>query len=224
MFRTTTSTIIGTAPRTTTGTASGPTTTPTGSTFAERAAAPQQRRLGAAAIVGFVTALFMGLLTIGLGVVFTAVGTSAIAEVEPHADGVTTVGQVVGSTEATVLIDGIVHRHFAPVYVYEDVEGAMHRVTDYATAGSRPPAAGTTVELSYLPGDPDSVRRTDVDRDWLQWFVLGGRAAVFVGLVVVVGAIGVFGLRRVQRWRNSGDRLSRNAAIPSDWSSVAKRA
>ncbi len=181
-------------------------------------------RSSVAGIIGVATALFLGVMTIVLGVVFAAVGTSAMAEVEPHADGVMTVGEVVGTAENTVLIDGVARRHFAPIYMYEDLDGTVHRVTDYMTAEARPLAAGTKVELSYLPGDPESVRRTDADRDWLQWFVVGGHTTIAVGVLIVVVALGLCARRRIQRWRKSGDRFSRNAAMPSGWSSVAKRA
>ncbi|MEM9515356.1 MAG: DUF3592 domain-containing protein [Actinomycetota bacterium] len=202
-------------------------TVPTASFSAQIARTRASGRTQTSGIVGFIgvaTAVFLGVMTLVLGVVFTAVGSSAMAEVEPHADGVSTVGQVVGSTEKSVLIDGVAHRHYAPVYVYEDLEGTVHRVTDYMTAESRPLAVGTTVELSYLPGDPDSVRRTDADRAWLQWFVVGGRVAAASGAFIVVAALGWSAVRLIQRWRNSGSRFSRNAAMPSGWSSVAKRA
>ncbi|MEO1056610.1 MAG: DUF3592 domain-containing protein [Actinomycetota bacterium] len=202
-------------------------TVPTASFTAQLARTRATGRTQSSGIVGFIgvaTAVFLGVMTLVVGVVFSAVGSSAMAEVEPHADGVSTVGQVVGAAEKTVVIDGVARRHYAPIYVYEDLEGTAHRVTDYMTAESRPLAVGTTVELSYLPGDPDSVRRTDANREWLQWFVVGGRATAGLGVLIVVGALGWSALRLIQRWRNSGSRFSRNAAMPSGWSSVAKRA
>lgn len=87
------------------------------------------------------------------------------------------------------------------MYEYEDVAGQLQRVVDHISADSRPLAVGSTVEISDLPGDPDSVRRTDVDRSWLGWFVVGGGVAAAIGGAIALGSfvVGVIAIVRISR-------------------------
>jgi hypothetical protein len=133
------------------------------------------------ATTGLISSMLTGLFIAAMGGVFALVGLSVMADAEPPEGGVATTAEVIGSVEGYALIDGIARPRFSPVYEYEDVDGQLHRVTDHISAGARPPAVGSTVEVSYLPGEPDSVRRTDVDKDWLWWFVIGGGITFAVG-------------------------------------------
>jgi len=150
--------------------------------------------------IGLLTGVLTGLLIAVLGGVFALAGWTAIADAEPPEGGLDTTAQVVGSVEGHALIDGIARPSFSPVYEYVDVDGQLHRVTDHISADSRPPAVGSTVEISYVPGVPDSVRRTDVDNDWLRWFVVGGGVTAALGATIVVLSL-VVGVSRLVRSR-----------------------
>jgi hypothetical protein len=141
-----------------------------------------------------VTRQFFGLFIAALGGAFAFVGWFTLAEFEPPNGGVSTSAVVVGSIEERVLIDGIARPNFAPVYEYEDLDGQIQRVTDHLSADVRPLAVGSTVEVSYLPGEPNSVLRTDVDHGWLQWFVVGGGFTAGIGVLMVL--FSVFGAVR----------------------------
>lgn len=141
-----------------------------------------------------VTRLFLGLFIAALGGAFAIVGWFTLADLEPPDGGVSTNAVVIGSIESHVLIDGIARPNFAPVYEYEDLDGQIQRVTDHTSADVRPLAAGSTVEVSYLPGEPSSVRRTDVDHSWLQWFVVVGGLTAGIGVLMVL--FSVFGAVR----------------------------
>lgn len=54
------------------------------------------------------------------------------------------------------------------------ISSALTSLFIAAIGGVFAPEVGSTVEISHLPGEPDSARRTDVDKDWLRWFVIGG--------------------------------------------------
>ena len=162
------------------------------------------RRTELGLIIGALSGVLTGIVLAVVGGVLAFSGQIAVADVEPPENGVTTTAIVVGSVERRVLIDGIARPSFSPVYEYEDVAGDVHRVTDHISSESRPPAVGSTVEISYLPGDPESVRRTDVDDDWLRWLTLGGWIAAGVGativfLSLVVGAAALISRRRRMR-------------------------
>ncbi|MGA9278535.1 DUF3592 domain-containing protein [Ilumatobacter sp.] len=138
------------------------------------------------ATIGLATGMVTGFFLVALGAVFVLVGWSAKADTEPPENGVATTAEIVGSVEETVLIDGIAKPVFSPVYEYVDTAGRTHRVTDGTASTGRPPTVGSIVEISYLPGDPESVRRTDIDRRWLQWFVRGGAIIAVIGMVTAL--------------------------------------
>lgn len=137
----------------------------------------------------FAGLLIFGILTIGFGGIFAVVGWYGLDEVRPYDDGVTATADVVGLVEGTVLIDGIVRRNFSPVYEFDALDGERYRITDHRTASTRPVAVGSTVEVSYQPEDPLSVRRIDDDRGWLRWFVIGGTAVAALGAIIVLGSL-----------------------------------
>lgn len=148
------------------------------------------------ATIGLITGVLTGLLIAVLGGVFALAGWTATADAEPPEGGISTTAAVVGSVQGHALIDGIARPTFSPVYEYEDVAGQLHRVTDHISADSRPLAVGSTVEISYIQGEPDSVRRTDVDNDWLRWFVVGGGVTAALGATIVLLSL-VVGVSRV---------------------------
>lgn len=133
--------------------------------------------------------LISGLLIFAFGAAFAITGWWGMEQVRPYDDGVLTTGHVVGTVEGSVVIDGIARSNYSPVYEFDTVDGERYRITDHMTATSRPLATGSTVELSYRPEDPASVRRIDDDRSWLWWFVIGGTPVAAVGALAVIGAL-----------------------------------
>ncbi len=159
------------------------------------------------ATTGLISSVLTALFVASMGGVFALVGWSVMADAEPPEGGIATTAEVVGFVEGYALIDGIARPRFSPVYEYEDVDRQLHRVTDHISAGARPPVVGSTVEISYLPGEPDSVRRTDVDKDWLWWFVIGGGITFAIGTIVALLSL-VFGVPAIVRSRRR-DRRTR---------------
>ena len=143
-----------------------------------------------------------GLPLLIVGLVFVAVGWIVLEDRTPAAGGVATEAIVVEHVRGSAVVDGIARTTWAPVYEFTDVDGRRHRVADHVGSLNRPPAVGSTVPVSYLPGDPTSVRRTDVDLRWLRWFVAAGVSFAAVGLALLLAA-GVRALRA--RRRGPGD-------------------
>lgn len=138
-----------------------------------------------------------GILIAGCGAAFVVAGWWGMAEVRPYAAGVKTTGVVVGNVEGSVMIDGVARPNYSPVFEFEPLDGERRRIVDHRTAGPRPLEVGSTVEVSYLPDDPSKVPRTDVDRSWLRWFVLGGAPVVGLGALIVLGSL-ASALRRLR--------------------------
>lgn len=159
------------------------------------------------ATTGLISSVLTALFVAAMGGVFALVGWSVMADAEPPEDGIAATAEVVGFVEGYALIDGIARPRFSPVYEYVDVDRQRHRVTDHMNADARPPAVGSIVEISYLPGEPDSVRRTDVDQDWLWWFVIGGGITFAIGSIAGLLSL-VFGVPAVVRRRRRDRRTS----------------
>ena len=143
-----------------------------------------------------------GLALLIVGVAFVVAGSLALDEMTPAADGVATEATVVEHVRGSAVVDGIARVTWAPVYEFVDVDGQRHRAADGVGSLNRPPAIGSTVEVSYVPGDPTSARRTDVGLDWLRWFTATGAAMASLGSLLLVAA-GVRSLRA--RRRRPGD-------------------
>jgi hypothetical protein len=156
------------------------------------------------AITRLVTRVLTGLLIASFGGVFVVSGLTALADGAAPDNGVSATADVVGSVEGRVVVDGIARPRFAPIYEYDDLDGERRRVTDHINADVRPPAVGSTVEISYVPDEPGSVRRTDVDHGWLRWFVIGGGVTAAIGVAstlaaLAVGVPSIVGSRRRER-------------------------
>ncbi len=130
-----------------------------------------------------------GLFLVVFGAAFAVAGWIGIELVQPYDDGVTTTATVVDNIEGSVLIDGIAHPDYSPVYVFETEDGESYRIADYTTGDSHPLPIGSTVEISYRPDDPGSPRRIDVDRDWLKWFIFGGLPVAAFGVLRTTGSL-----------------------------------
>ncbi len=76
-------------------------------------------------------------------------------------------------------------RAFAPVVEFTDEQGQLHRVTS-SLSGTRRPAIGSTVSVSYRPGNPDKAIVVGVPgQSGAKW------AFLVIGLVCAGAAIAV---------------------------------
>ncbi len=151
-----------------------------------------------AATIGAVVGIVLGLMVAFAGGVMALVAWTVDDDTSPAEDGIATTAEIVDWVEGSALIGGISRPTYAPVYEYRDLAGETHRVVDRTSTESRPPRVGSEVEISYVEGSPDSVRRTDLDRRWVGWLAAVGVGMVAIGLVIAVGS-GAVGLAMSRR-------------------------
>ena len=150
------------------------------------------------ATIGAVVGIVLGLMLAFAGGVMAVVAWTVDDDTTPPEDGIATTAEIVDWVEGSALIGGIARPTYAPVYEYRDLTGQVHRVVDRTSTESRPPRVGSEVEISYVEGSPESVRRTDLDRRWVGWLAAVGLGMVALGLLIAVGS-GAVGLAAARR-------------------------
>lgn len=114
-----------------------------------------------------------------------------------------------GSVRTTgEVVDLVGYEHYKPVVVFETADG--QEILFHGSIGSSPPAyvIGERVQVYYQPAEPDGARIGSFSEGWLFAVALLGFGGVFFLVGVVPMWLMRSGEARLQRLRQSGQKLS----------------
>jgi len=124
-----------------------------------------------------------------IGILGTVASMTILATSRPLRGGVITTGTVIrNERESSTIESGPSRRRmttYAPVVQFTDQAGVPHELTP-SLSGGKPPAVGSTRQVSYLPSDPGRARLLADSTTWVPIVLF-----LVVGLGCLIAAVAV---------------------------------